>query len=95
MLAQFLMRFTRSTVPNALRALAAFVRALFQRQHPALADSAVTSARLERCEACCYFDTAHRQCRLCTCFVDVKTLLATESCPGYRWHPQTKFNNGL
>jgi hypothetical protein len=88
------MIFTRHTIPNGSRALAQLVRTLFSAQ-PALADSDVALTRLERCEACRHYAARERQCRLCTCYVDVKTLLASEKCPDKRWGVQTKFSNGL
>lgn len=88
------MIFTRHTVPNGLLALVRFVRALGSAQ-PALTDSDVALTRLERCEACRHYAVRERQCRLCTCYVDVKTLLASEKCPDKRWGAQTKFSTGL
>ena len=88
------MLFSRYTIPNALAAIARFALALFSRQ-PALADSDVALSRLERCEACRHYAVRERQCRLCTCYVDVKTLLASEKCPDKRWGAQTRFSTGL
>lgn len=41
-------------------------------------------SRLSECEIC-EFLTEERQCAVCTCFVDSKTLLAAEACPQNRW----------
>lgn len=34
---------------------------------------------------CPFFDPGPRQCKACTCFVDVKAELSTEKCPKHRW----------
>lgn len=40
--------------------------------------------RLNECEIC-EFLTEERQCAVCTCFVDAKTMLCAEKCPKNRW----------
>lgn len=42
------------------------------------------NARLNECDWCPEL-TDSRQCRICTCDVDAKTLLTTESCPLLKW----------
>jgi hypothetical protein len=42
--------------------------------------------RLETCEnGCPFFDPEDRQCKACTCFIDLKCPIATEKCPKGRW----------
>lgn len=49
-----------------------------------LADSDEVLERLTECEDCSEL-TEDRDCRLCTCPVDAKTLLLTEQCPKRLW----------
>lgn len=61
-------------------------RALFRRA-PVLAPPRVAQERLTLCrlqDGDCY-DAWSRQCKVCSCFVAVKTALATEECPRGLW----------
>lgn len=87
------MRFAFRTIPNALRALLRLVRAPFRREDKILADDYVVHVRRARC-AMCPFEQ-FKQCTRCTCFVDLKTFLATEECPDGRWRKQTHTSDGL
>ncbi len=40
-------------------------------------------ARRAECEVCPHLEGG--QCRICTCFVDAKALLALEQCPVKKW----------
>jgi len=46
---------------------------------PEIAPDSVRRDRAARCAQCPHFQ--YGQCQVCTCFVAVKTLLATEKCP--------------
>lgn len=65
-----------------LRALARFLLALIRRpfvQRPSIVPTTVSDARHHQCDVC-----PHRvgsQCSICSCFIGVKVLLSTESCP--------------
>ena len=48
------------------------------------ADAATTAQRLSKC-ATCPEKTKLGRCRLCGCFVRLKTRLATEACPAGKW----------
>jgi len=50
--------------------------------------------RLNVCEPCEEL-TEERQCRVCTCFVDEKTLLTTEMCPLKKWWPIYRRQNTI
>lgn len=41
--------------------------------------------RLVVCAGCDDFNWTSRQCNVCTCFVDLKTMLSTERCPRGLW----------
>ena len=41
--------------------------------------------RLNECDKCPSFDPVARQCLECTCLIDAKSLLVTETCPKGRW----------
>ena len=63
--------------------------------NPIFVPEEVADERLHECErrkmAC--FDAETGQCKLCSCYVAVKTILATEKCPlGHwqRWFPWTR-----
>ena len=49
-----------------------------------LSTPAETEDRLDICNRCEEL-TEDRQCRVCTCFVDAKTMLTTEKCPKNKW----------
>lgn len=55
---------------------------LLQRK-PVIAPKIIVAYRRSKCEPCKFRD--HGQCRLCSCFIEVKTLMASESCPDGRW----------
>jgi hypothetical protein len=54
---------------------------------PVFVSREVADARLHTCShtGCLAFNPILRKCNDCNCFVDYKTLLATESCPRGRW----------
>ena len=79
------MIFNRHTVPNAVRALLRILRQLFLRPESVIVAPDLADTRTILCETCPSFEPASRQCRECTCFVDVKVLLSTEKCPIQRW----------
>lgn len=96
------MRFTRHTIPNALKAAFRIVRSWFRPEELVLATDYVRAVRLARCRLCPHNDAVHYtnpsgQCRLCTCYIDLKTYFATESCPDNppRWKQQTRTSKGL
>lgn len=77
----------RLTLKSSVTALGASFRAVwwaFLRRDP-LASSEETKKRLDICESCEFFDADSRQCLVCTCFIDAKTLLASERCPVGKW----------
>ena len=50
---------------------------------PVIAPARIIAFREAKCQPCKYRD--HGQCRLCTCFISIKTSLSSESCPDGRW----------
>jgi hypothetical protein len=48
-----------------------------------LLDNRTIDRRIGACETCFYYE--NEQCALCTCYVNVKAILATEDCPIGRW----------
>ena len=88
------MHLNRHTAANAFWALVRLVQATFSRQ-PVIARSAVQEIRMVRCLQCPLYDVGSEQCIRCTCFVAVKTMLATESCPIGKWGKVTRFSSGL
>lgn len=88
------MIFNRHTLPNLGKAIVEFVGALF-RKGPLMATPEVATERLARCHKCPHFEPASSQCKICTCFMNVKTLLAVYECPVKVWGRQTKFSTGL
>lgn len=74
-------------LPNPFYAMGAFYRAvkrLFSVK-PSFVTEEEAQKRLDTCDECPYFDQTSRQCRICTCFVDLKVQLSTEDCPKGRW----------
>lgn len=67
------------------RALGRLIWALVTRQ-PVFVSADEAAARLNTCETKCqHFDTVDRKCQLCQCYVDAKSLFATEDCPKKLW----------
>lgn len=69
---------------NAASSLLRLIRALFRRE-PVLVAQEVLDERLETCYACKRFEANDRQCLECTCFIDLKAQLDTETCPLKKW----------
>lgn len=72
---------------SPFRVFGALVRLAYARArgYETLASPLVESNRLSLCFACEHYDEAQEQCRICTCLVRAKVLLATEKCPVGRW----------
>ena len=77
------MIFSKRTLPNALQALRRFVSRLWRRDQPVLVEPEEQNRRLSLCRSCPRLSGS--QCAVCTCFVEVKTLLTTERCPLGKW----------
>lgn len=74
-------------VPNPVTfgiAVGKLVTALVKGRNP-IASAAKVDFRLAQCAVCPFFDGGLRQCNLCSCFVDLKANLATETCPAGNW----------
>lgn len=78
-------------IPNAIKAIGKVVEAVVEGE-PVLVSDKVLSDRLGTCEGvpgvstrCEFFEPEARQCLACTCFVDIKANLSTESCPKSKW----------
>ena len=73
--------------PNPLRLIKALFRAAKVKfgGYDALVNDAEAFFRLEECLRCPKFVKGTRQCAECTCFVDLKILVASEECPLGRW----------
>ena len=41
--------------------------------------------RKSLCNTCVFLEKSSRQCSLCGCFVDAKTLVPTAKCPKGKW----------
>ncbi len=73
--------------PNPIR----FVYELFRavraelRGENAIVTEAEFQDRVKTCERCPNFDWEFRQCRVCSCFVDLKANLRTSDCPKRLW----------
>lgn len=79
------MTFNRHTLPNFFKACWRIVRWAFTRPVDLIVPSEVADSRLLSCLSCPRLVADTRQCAECTCFVDVKVMLSTESCPLKRW----------
>lgn len=73
----------RPNLKNAAGAAVRLAKAVVAKK-PVFVSDDLLSRRLAACEACP--NLSGDQCRLCTCFVDVKAMLATETCPDSRWN---------
>lgn len=45
----------------------------------------VRAERLAICEKCEFFRQTFRSCKLCGCYMDLKTTLGNAKCPDDRW----------
>lgn len=41
--------------------------------------------RIKVCETCEHFTRLSRQCKLCWCFMDMKTKILSATCPAEKW----------
>lgn len=74
--------------PNVFRFIASLCFDLWGRLRgfEFLATTAETQARLKECHKCEFLVPGWEpQCRICTCFIDAKTMLALEQCPKKKW----------
>lgn len=73
--------------PNPFYAIAAFYRAVKARFRGdvVFVSGRVAEKRQKICNSCFHRDPGSNQCRLCTCFLGLKTQLASEKCPVDRW----------
>lgn len=78
------MIFRRDTISNFLAAIGRVLRQILRRE-PFAVPPDVQDTRLSFCNRCEFLVPDSRQCVKCTCFVDIKTLLSTESCPERKW----------
>lgn len=69
---------------NAAKSACRVVKAVVKGE-PLLLDEVSVKQRLSACAECPEFDEKARQCKVCTCLVDLKAMLATEKCPRHRW----------
>lgn len=67
---------------SALGAAARFVMDGFR-----TVDDAEQARRLTICHACEHHDAGAHRCRACGCYADVKTRVASSSCPHHKWGP--------
>ena len=50
-----------------------------------LAQDELAAERIKVCQTCSEFTKFSRQCRLCNCFMDMKTKILDASCPINHW----------
>lgn len=50
-----------------------------------LSEEELAKERLKVCEPCEHFTKMSRQCKLCGCFMDMKTKLLRATCPAGKW----------
>lgn len=68
-----------------LRALSRFLWALVLRR-PLFVKPETAIRRLAHCHKCPFYVEDSKQCAKCSCFAEIKTLLATERCPVGKWN---------
>lgn len=52
---------------------------------PMAASTELATERLKICEACPQFRVSMRNCKMCNCFMDLKTKLLNADCPMSKW----------
>lgn len=58
---------------------------LMRGELPPMAAEELGGERLKVCESCEYMTRYSRQCKLCSCFLDLKVKLLESSCPINHW----------
>lgn len=58
---------------------------LLRGELPPMSDGELARERIKVCEACEHMTKTARQCKLCGCFLDLKTKLLEASCPIDKW----------
>lgn len=73
--------------PRIDRAILAGVKALWWKilRREVIVPAYVQEERAGECEVCEWFDPVDRQCLDCSCFVDLKTWVASERCRRGKW----------
>lgn len=84
----------RDSIPNFWRAVRR-AYAAFMAGRKVIAEPDVISIRRSRCYLCPYSTEDFFQCTQCACVIELKTMIATESCPINRWDAQTRFSRGV
>lgn len=78
------MRFNADTFRSLWGAFKRQVKRRLNKSGPFLADALERDKRLDICKACPQME-ANGQCRVCTCFVSLKTMIRDEYCPKNYW----------
>lgn len=75
------------TFPNPFRAVAALWRAVraYFRKEEVFVTQEVADNRMQVCLECPERDPDLNQCKRCSCFLALKTEMATEKCPLGKW----------
>lgn len=76
------MRFTKATIPSAVKAILRVIRMVVIGR-PVIVKDKVYAKRLATCFTCEFYEAP--QCAKCTCVVFVKCKLTTEVCPVGKW----------
>lgn len=73
--------------PNPFRFAGAVFRLLtaWVKKKEILTTQEVDDERQATCRACEFFEADSQQCRVCTCFIQIKASLAEEKCPKKKW----------
>lgn len=50
-----------------------------------LTEAELAAERVKLCETCDEFARVSRQCKVCWCFIDLKTKVAEAECPQAKW----------
>jgi Family of unknown function (DUF6171) len=68
-----------------LVALGRFIWRALRKNDSPVASPAMLAERREICETCANFEPEKRMCDVCGCYVDLKIVLGSESCPRKKW----------
>jgi hypothetical protein len=78
------MKINAQSIPNAAKAAIRLVKAALSGQDVKVSDDTYAE-RLSQCVTCPDYLPESAQCGICTCFVQVKARLTTETCPKGHW----------
>ena len=85
----------RGEIGEAIKAQKFDMRSISDRfKNVIIHDEDIVNKRLDICKGCEFLFKPTNTCKKCGCFMDVKTKIATSSCPVGKWEKEYEFIKG-